>query len=69
VLSNCLKFLYKLHTVALPSKFATDKDCIETWLNVMESIILRPMFDKEIATIDVNNDDAVRKYSWWKAKH
>lgn len=58
-----------MHTVAMPLKFVTDKDCIETWMNVMESIILRPMFSYEDGGIDVNNDEHIRKFSWWKAKH
>lgn len=58
-----------MHTVALPTKLVTDKECIETWLNVMESVILRPMFEMEHPNIDTNNDDKIRKYSWWKAKH
>jgi len=58
-----------MHTVAMPLKFVTDKECIETWMNVMESIILRPLFGYEDGGIDVNNDESIRKFSWWKAKH
>jgi len=67
IMKSCVKFIRKATVLTIPSIFVTDQNSIETWLNVFEAIIQRPLYDKEI--ISENEDPQVRKKDpWWQLK-
>jgi len=49
----------------LPTSFANNKIALDTWFNIWEAVITRPMFEKESPALD---EEKIISDPWWNLK-